>query len=152
MRVILFLLLAFSIGPSWAAGQGGVSVGLLWVPQPSLGETQVGPLLSAAVSGDELGLPVFFEASMARTDFASLGQDYHHNHYFFQLGAEWFPTQGTTRIGLRLGLGAYGEYEIVETEPAQPGGDNWVEALTPGLGDHRLRTGSVFRGPGSLGV
>jgi len=133
MRLIPVLLLAFALGPSWAAGQGEVSVGVLWVPQPSLGETQIGPLLSAAVSGRELGLPLFFEASIARTDFASLGQDYHHNHYFLQLGTEWFPTQGTTRLGFRVGLGAYGEYETVETNPSQPGGDNWVEAVIPGL-------------------
>ena len=49
------------------------------------------------------------------------------------LGAEWFPVRGTTRVGLRLGLGASGEYEIAETNPASPGGDTWTEAVVPGL-------------------
>jgi len=80
-----------------------------------------------------LGIPLLVEACVARTYFTSLGQNYHHNHFLFVLGAEWFPTQGTTHLGLRLGLGAYGEYEIVETDPPSPGGDSWVETVVPGL-------------------
>ncbi len=59
--------------------------------------------------------------------------NYHHNHYLFTLGAEWFPTRGTTRLGLRFGLGAYGELETVETDPPSPGGGGWVETVVPGL-------------------
>jgi len=115
------------------AAQGEVSIGLLMVPEPSVGGAQFGPMVSVAASGADFGWPLFFEAGLARTDFTSLDQDYHHNHYFLALGAEWFPTQGTTRVGLRVGLGAYGEYETVETDPSSSGGDNWVEAIVPGL-------------------
>jgi len=116
-----------------ALAQAEVSVGLLVVHEPSLGGRQIGPLVSASASRSVLGLPLFLEASVARTDFNSLGQNYHHNHYLLALGGEWFLTRGTTRLGLRIGAGAYGELETVETDPPSPGGGGWVETVVPGL-------------------
>ena len=133
VREIGLLLLAMSLNPTYAGAQLEVSAGMLVVPRPSVGGTRVGVVASAAAARGLLGVPLLLETSIARTDFSSLGQNYHHNHYLFVLGAEWFATHGTTRLGLRLGLGAYGEYEVVETNPASPGGSNWVEAVVPGL-------------------
>jgi hypothetical protein len=90
-------------------------------------------MLSVVGSRDVLGLPLFLELGAARTDFASLGQDYHHNHYLLALGAEWFLTRGTSRLGLRCGLGAYGEFETVENDPPSGGGGGWIETVVPGL-------------------
>ena len=98
-------LVAASLTPTWTTAQMEASAGILVLPEASLGGTQVGPVVSAGVSSGLLGLPLFLEASVGRTDFTSLGQDYHHNHYLFVLGAEWFPTSGATRVGLRLGVG-----------------------------------------------
>lgn len=125
------LLLVFGLAPVGVHAQGEVSVGALVAPEPGPGGTQVGPALSVSTAG-MLGLPVFLDVGIARTDYTSLGQDYHRDHYFLMLAADWFPIQGTTRLGLRLGLGAYGEYETVEN-PSSPGGDNWIEAAVPGL-------------------
>ena len=126
-------VLATGLCPGTGFAQAEVSAGLLVVHEPSVGGSQIGPMVSAAGSSDVLGLPLFLELGVARTDFASLGQNYHHNHYLFALGAEWFPTRGTTRLGLRFGLGAYGELETVETDPPSPGGGGWVETVVPGL-------------------
>ena len=74
-------LVAASLTPTWTAAQMEASAGVLVLPEASLGGTQVGPVVSAGVSSGLLGLPLFLEASVGRTDFTSLGQDYHHNHY-----------------------------------------------------------------------
>ena len=125
--------LVAALCPGMALAQAEVSVGLLVVHEPSLGGRQVGPLVSAAASRSVLGLPLILEASFARTDFTSLGQNYHHNHYLLALGAEWFVSRGTTRLGLRFAVGAYGELETVETDPPSPGGGGWIETVVPGL-------------------
>jgi hypothetical protein len=132
-RLMGLVVLATGLCPRTGFAQVEVSAGLLVVPEPSVGGSQIGPMVSAVGSSDVLGLPLFLELGVARTDFASLGQNYHHNHYLFALGAEWFPTRGTTRLGLRFGLGAYGELETVETDPPSPGGGGWVETVVPGL-------------------
>ena len=119
--------------PGAAVGQVEASAGLLVVHAPSIGGRQIGPLLSVSGSSSALGLPLYLEVGGGRTDFASLGQNYHHNHYLVALGAEWFLTQGTTRLGLRFGLGAYGEFETIETDPPSPGGGGWVETVVPGV-------------------
>ena len=134
VRYIGVVLLVSAASPICAVAQGEVALGVLVVPEPSVGGTQVGPALAAMVFRDVLGVPLFLEVGFARTDFNSLGQDYHHNHYSFALNTEWLPARsGSTRFGFRLGLGAYGEYEIVETDPASSGGDSWTEAVVPGL-------------------
>ena len=129
---ILLLALAGVAGPRRAAAQIHLATGVIVHPSPSIGSTQVGPLLSLAVSSNSTRFPLFLEGSVARTDFTSLGQDYHHNYYLLALGAAWFPTGGATRVGVRLGMGAVGEYEIVEID-SSPGGDNWISAVVPGL-------------------
>jgi hypothetical protein len=126
-------VLATGLCPGTGFAQAEVSAGLLVVHEPSVGGSQIGPMVSAVGSSNVLGIPLFLELGVARTDFASLRQNYHHNHYLFALGAEWFPTRGTTRLGLRFGLGAYGELETVETDPPSPGGGGWVETVVPGL-------------------
>jgi hypothetical protein len=128
-----FALLTAVLWPSASFAQVEVSAGFVVVHEPSVGGRQIGPMISAAVSRSVLGLPLFLELGAARTDFASLGQNYHHNHYLVALGAEWFPKRGTTRLGLRLALGAYGELETVETDPPSRGGGGWVETVVPGL-------------------
>ena len=129
----LALGLALGLLPCAAAGQVEVSTGVFVEPKPSVGSTRAGPLLAVAFSTGALGIPLFVEADIARTDFTSLGQDYHHNHTLLTLGTEWFPFQGPTRMGVRLGLGASREVEIVEANPPSPGGDNWIETIVPGL-------------------
>ena len=126
-------VLATGLCPGTGFAQAEVSAGLLVVHEQSPGGSQIGPMVSAVGSSNVLGIPLFLELGVARTDFASLRQNYHHNHYLFALGAEWFPTRGTTRLGLRFGLGAYGELETVETDPPSPGGGGWVETVVPGL-------------------
>jgi hypothetical protein len=116
-----------------ATAQVHLSTGVLIDPEPSVGSTRGGPLLSVAFSTGALGIPLFVQADLARTDFTSLGQDYHHNYTLLTLGTEWFPFPGKTPVGVRLGLGAVGEFEVVETHPSQSGGDNWIEAVVPGL-------------------
>ena len=119
-----------------------VSTGILVDASPSVGDTRVGPLLSLGLWNSALGLPLFLEAAVARTDFTSLRQDYHHNYYLFVLGAGWSLGSGPTRLGLRLGLGAVGEYEVVEISPAVSGGDNWIETVVPGFTvEHELDGG-----------
>ncbi len=131
---LLGLALVCAAGnPAAGAAQTEVSAGLLVVHDPSVGGRQVGPLISAVGSTSVGGIPLFIEAGAARTDFASLGQNYHHNHYLFALGTEWLPTRGTTRLGLRIALGAYGELETVETDPPADGGGGWVETVVPGV-------------------
>ena len=132
-RLMGLVVLATGLCPRTGFAQAEVSAGLLVVHEPSVGGSQIGPMVSAAGSSNVLGIPLFLELGVARTDFASLGQNYHHNHYLFALGAEWFPTRGTTRLGFRFGLGAYGELETVETDPPSPGGGGWVETVVPGL-------------------
>ena len=132
-RGIGLAVLATALCPQAAFAQVEVAAGLLFVPEPSVGGSQLGPMVFAAGSGDVLGIPLFFEVGVARTDFSSLGQNYHHNHYLIALGAEWFLTRGTNRLALRMAVGAYGELETVETEPATSGGGGWVETLVPGL-------------------
>ncbi len=131
-RAVGLLMLLAASSPVWAAGQVVISTGVLVDPNPG-DSRRVGPLMSVGLSSGALGFPLYLEASVARTDFTSLGQDYHHNYSFFMLGTEWFPVQGKTRFGMRLGLGASGEFEVVETNPPSPGGDNWIEAVVPGL-------------------
>ncbi|MDH3207143.1 MAG: hypothetical protein OEO79_11060 [Gemmatimonadota bacterium] len=126
-------VLAAGVCPEPGFAQAEISAGLLVVHKPSVGGRQIGPIVSASGSRDVLGLPLFLELGVARTDFSSLGQNYHHNHYLIALGAEWFPTRGTSRLGLRLGLGAYGELETVETDPRSSGGGGWVETVVPSL-------------------
>lgn len=126
-------LLFICLPPSQATAQVTVSTGVLIDPEPSVGSTRGGPLLSVAFSTGALGIPLFVQADVARTDFTSLGQDYHHNYTLLTLGTEWFPFRGKTRVGVRMGLGAVGEFEVVETLPSQSGGDNWIEAVVPGL-------------------
>ena len=131
---LLGLALACAAGhPAPGAAQAEVSAGLLVVHEPSVGGRQIGPVISAVGSAALGGVPLFIEAGVGRTDFASLGQSYHHNHYLFALGTEWFPTRRTTRIGLRIALGAYGELETVETDPPVSGGGGWVETVVPGV-------------------
>ena len=132
-RLMVLALLTAGFCPREGFAQAEVSAGLLVVHEPSLGGSQVGPMVSAAGSSDLLGPTLFIELSVARTDFASLGQSHHHNHYLLLLGTEWFPTRGATRLGLRFGLGAYGEIETIETDPPSPGGGGWVETVVPGL-------------------
>lgn len=125
--------LSAGLCPGQAVAQVEVGAGLLVVHEPSIGGSQIGPLVSVSGSASALGFPLYLEVGAGRTDFASLGQDYHHNHYLVALGAEWVLTRGTTRLGLRLGLGAYGELETIETTPASAGGGGWVETVIPGL-------------------
>lgn len=127
------VLLATSLTSTIAAAQVEVAAGVLLAPEPGPDGTRFGPALSVGVSGATIGLPLYFEAGYARTDFTSLGQAYHDNHYSLILGAEWFPSRAATRVGLRLGAGAYGERQVVETNPPSPGGNNWIEAVVPGL-------------------
>jgi hypothetical protein len=126
-------VLATALCPSAGFAQAEVAAGLLFIPDASVGGSQVGPMVSASGASDVLGFPLFLELGVARTDFSSLGQDYHHNHYLLALGVEWFLTQGASRLGLRFGVGAYGEIETVETDPPTPGGGGWVETVVPGL-------------------
>ena len=132
LGLLAFLSLAGAVAPTDASAQIQLSTGLFVHPSPSIGSTRVGPLVSLVVSTNSVRLPLFLEGNVARTDFSSLGQDYHHNYYLFALGATWFPTEGATRLGVRLGIGAAGEYEIVEAD-SSPGGDGWVSAVVPGL-------------------
>ena len=132
-RLIGFAVLAIAVWPRASIAQGEVSAGLLFVPDASLGGSQAGPMVSAVGSSDVLKLPLFLELAFGRTDFVSLGQSYHHNHYLVALGVERFLTRGTSRLGLRFGLGAYGELETVETDPPSPGGGGWVETIVPGM-------------------
>lgn len=133
LRLLGIALLASALCPRVALAQVEASAGLLVVPDGGVGGRQIGPMVSVSGSSSVLGPEFFLEVGAGRTDFNSLGQDYHHNHYLLALGSEWFPVQGTTRFGLRLGLGAYGEIETVETDPSSPGGGGWVETVVPGL-------------------
>lgn len=145
LGLVGLLAFALSLTPTRAAGQVEVSAGAFVEPKPSVGSTRVGPLLSVALASGRLGIPLILDASFARTDFNSLGQDYHHNHTLLTLGTEWFPFQGATRVGLRLGLGASREVEIIESNPPAPGGDNWIETIVPGLVlERRLRGGKTL--------
>ena len=130
--IAALLALAHCMLPHGASAQAQISAGVLMDPDPSVGSARLGPSLSAVVFNDALGIPLFVEAGVARTDFTSLGQDYHHNYVLMTLGAEWFPIRGRTRVGARLGLGAVGDFEVVETHPSQSGGDNWIETIVPG--------------------
>lgn len=132
-RVFGLATLAVVATSAPATAQVDLSVGVLVHPSPSVGSTRVGPLVAVAASGHSFGVPLFVEAGLARTEFASLGMDYHHNYVLLSLGAEWFPTDGATRIGLRLGGGAVGEFEVVETDPSTSGGGGWTSAVSPGL-------------------
>jgi hypothetical protein len=128
-------------GATRASAQVGVSAGVLVVPEPSVGSRQVGPLLSGAVARHVAGIPLYLQASLARTDFTSLDQDYHDTHWLFVLGGEWFPIEGPTRVGVRLGLGAHRESQTVESTPPTPGGTNWIEAVVPGVSLERVIPG-----------
>lgn len=131
--IVVMVALMTVLCPRAEAAQVEASAGLLFVPEASVGGNQVGPMVSVTGTSDVLGLPLFLEVGVARTDFASLGQNYHHNHVLLSLGAEWLLTQGSTRLGFRVGLGAYGEFETVEGDPSVSGGGGWVETVIPGL-------------------
>lgn len=133
LRAASALALAAAAIPLAATAQVEVSTGILLDASPGVGDARVGPLLSLGVANSALGFPLFLEASVARTDFGSLGREYHHNYYLFALGTYRSLGDGPTRLELRLGLGALGEYEIVEGDPSTSGGDNWIEAVVPGL-------------------
>lgn len=133
VRQIATLLLAVCLASRSAAAQAEVSAGLLVVPDASVGGTQFGPAISLAATTHLGGFPLVLEVGGARTDFASLGQEFHDNHFHFGVATEWFLMQGKSRLGLRLGAAAYRESQIVETNPTSGGGVNWNEALVAGF-------------------
>ncbi|MBT8478323.1 MAG: hypothetical protein KJO06_05350 [Gemmatimonadetes bacterium] len=135
VRLVWIVTLSTLLCPGKTVAQVEVEVGagLLMVHEPSVGGRQIGPLVAVSGSSSVLGVPLYLELGAGRTDFASLGQNYHHDHYVVSLGAGWSLTQGATRLGLRLGLGAYGELETIETDPPSAGGGGWVETVIPGL-------------------
>lgn len=133
IRTMGFVVLAAVLCPMASHAQVEVAAGLVVAPGTGPDGTQVGPLVAAAVSRDVLGLPLFLELGAARTDFTSLDQDYHNNHYLLAAGGEGFVTRGTTRLGWRLGVGAYGELQTVESDPPSPGGGGWIETVLLGV-------------------
>lgn len=133
-RIAAALLLSGMIGlPTNVTAQLEAGAGVMFAPEPGPGDTRVGPMLAVVTSLGSLGVPLLLEAGIGRTDFTSLGQDYHNNHYALAILVQWQPVQGPTTLALRLGLGAYGEYQTVETDPPTGGGDNWAEMVTPSV-------------------
>ena len=119
--------------PSSVTAQVEVTAGVLVLNDPVVEGTLAGPTLALSASLAVAGVPVLFEAGVGRTDFTSLGQDYHNDHYFLAVSGQWEAIRGRTGLAFRLGAGAYGEYQTVETDPPTGGGDNWSAIVVPGL-------------------
>ncbi len=126
------LLACWAWIPSSAAAQLEASAGLLVLADPVVDGTQLGPSLAVSASLSSLGLPALLEFGVARTDFTVLGQDYHNDHYFLTAVTQWQVAEGSTSFAFRFGLGAYGEYQTVESDPPVGGGDNWAETAVAG--------------------
>ena len=129
----VLLLAALSWVPSPAAAQIEAGAGFLVSDAPGVAGTRIGPTVAASVRLSTLGLPVILEAGAGRIDFTSLGQAYHEIHYLLGAATEWSVIRGRTGLALRLGLGAYGAYQTVESDPPSGGGSNWLEAVVPAV-------------------
>ena len=132
-RSAIGVLACLACIPSSVTAQVEVTAGVLVLNDPVVEGTLAGPTLALSASLAVAGVPVLFEAGVGRTDFTSLGQDYHNDHYFLAVSGQWEAIRGCTGLAFRLGAGAYGEYQTVETDPPTGGGDNWSEIVVPGV-------------------
>ncbi|MEM7415846.1 MAG: hypothetical protein AAF389_10150 [Gemmatimonadota bacterium] len=123
-------VLALSVTPARASAQIEVSAGLLVAPDAGMDGTPVGPALAARTRIPGFGA-LSVEAGWARTDFTAVGRDFHNDHFVAHLSHEWRLIRGPTVVGVRFGVGAYGEFQTVESDPPTGGGDNWFETVVP---------------------
>jgi hypothetical protein len=110
-----------------------LSAGVLFAHETAPLGSHVAPMVSVALRAELGRFPVLLEAGFARSDFDSFGEAFHRNYGVFTLGSEWMPVRGTTRAGLRLGVGAVVEDDESEVDPAFTSSGNWAEAVVFGL-------------------
>lgn len=123
--------------PKKAEAQFEVSAGVIAVKELSPGgassSLRLGPSAAVSASFAQLGVPLLLEVGVARTDFEDFERAYHNDHLFIATHAQWEVVKGSTGLALRLGLGLYGEFQTVETDPPMAGGDNLYEMIVPGI-------------------
>lgn len=118
--------------PAATSAQVDVSVGMLVAPDPGRDATPGGPVLAVSMHVPSFRSLVL-EAGWGRTDFTVAGRDFHDDHIMAHLSREWRVGRGPTAMGIRVGLGAYGVLQTVESDPPTGGGDNWFETIVPAL-------------------
>jgi hypothetical protein len=139
LRTLLLAAVAVLVGtPRATAAQFELAAGALVASDAVVDGPLVGPALSLVASLARVGVPAVVELGVARTDFSSLGRDYHDDHLWIAVLAQRRLRHGATGLALRLGAGAYGEFQTVEGDPPTGGGDNWFDTVIAGVVVTRL--------------
>lgn len=123
-------LLAFLATP--LRGQVEASAGVIIAPNPVSGSA-IGPSVGATLPLPGPAGFLVVDVGAARTDFTTLGRSYHDDHLLVALQGQWSPIRGDTQFTVRVGVGAYGEFQTVETDPPRGGGDNGYETVAAAL-------------------
>ena len=78
-----------------------------------------------------------------RTDFSVFGEEFHDTHYGLTASGQVPLLRGSTGLMLRLGFGAHGVRQTIETSTPGGGGANWYETIVPSVVVSRTLTSAT---------